>query len=219
MVGRRGWFLGGRLVGELVNGMHFETYFKEEVRARVAGAVRKAEARSRGQIVPVVVERSDSYPEVRFRGGLLFAALLTALVLALRLPIGTSELVLLQVLFGGLGALLTFLGPVERMLAGRRALEEAVRARAVRAFQEEGLHKTSEGTGVLLFASLFERRAVVLGDYGIHEKVGDEAWDWRRPRSFPACRRATPGRGSWTRWSSVASGWPSTSKGIPPKAP
>ena len=56
-------------------------------------------------------------------------------------------------------------------------MDEAVRARAVRAFHEHGLQRTAEGTGVLVFASLFEREAVVLGDHGIHARMGD---DWRK---------------------------------------
>jgi putative membrane protein len=157
--------------------MDVETVFNEDVRARVADAVRRAEALSRGEIVPVVVERSDPYPEVRMRGGLLLAALATGAVLLLRLPLGLSELVLIQTLAGAAGALLSLWDPLERLLAGGRAMEEAVRARALRAFAEQGLYRTAEGTGVLVFASLFERRAVVLGDKGIHEKIGDAEWD------------------------------------------
>jgi putative membrane protein len=175
--------------------MGVETFFTDEVRARVAEAVRQAEARSRGQIVPVVVERSDPYPEVRFRGGLLLAALASAAVLALRLPVGAAELLLLQVAAGGLGALLSLWDPVERLLAGGRAMDEAVRARAVRAFNDEGLHRTAEGTGVLIFASLFEHRAVVLGDHGIHGKVGDGAWSQALAALLAGVRRGDPGAG------------------------
>jgi putative membrane protein len=154
-----------------------ERQFGGEARARVQEAVRRAEALSRGQIVPVVVEKSDAYPEARFRGAILGAALATAVVLALHVPLTASELPLLQLVAGFLGALLATWDPVERLLAGTRAMDEAVRARAMRAFHEHGLHRTEEGTGVLVFASLFEREAVVLGDHAIHAKMGD---DWRK---------------------------------------
>jgi putative membrane protein len=157
--------------------MDLEHHFGAEARARVAEAVKRAEALSRGQIVPVVVEKSDAYPEVRFRGALFGAALATGVVLALHLPLTLAELPVAQLVAGVLGALLGRWDPVERLLAGRAAMEEAVRARALRAFHEHGLQRTAEGTGVLVFASLFERRAVVLGDHGIHEKMGDE---WHR---------------------------------------
>jgi len=70
-----------------------------------------------------------------------------------------------------------------------------VRARAVRAFHEQGLHRTAEGTGVLLFASLFERRAVVLGDRGIHEKMVDGEWDRALEALVAGMRAGDPGRG------------------------
>ncbi len=151
--------------------------FGEAARARIAEAVKRAEALSRGQIVPVVVEKSDPYPEARFRGGLGLAALATAVALALRVPLSLAELISLQLVAGLAGWAIAFWDPVERLLAGRRAMEEAARARALRAFHEHGLHRTAEGTGVLVFASLFERHAVVLGDHGIHAKMGDAGWD------------------------------------------
>lgn len=175
--------------------MRIEGFFTAETRARVAEAVRAAEARSRGQIVPVVVERSDAYPEVRLRGALLLAALASAAALALRLPLGPAELVLLQAAASVLGALLSLWDPLERLLAGRRAMDQAVRARAVRAFHEQGLHRTAEGTGVLVFASLLEHGAVVLGDRGIHGKVGDAAWDRALAALLAGIRARSPGQG------------------------
>ena len=151
--------------------------FGEAARKRIAEAVGRAEALSLGQIVPVVVAKSDPYPEARVRGGLGLAALATAAVLLARAPITAAELPLVQIAAGMLGWALAAWDPVERLLAGRKAMDEAVRARAVRAFHEHGLQRTAEGTGVLLFASLFEREAVVLGDHGIHERIGDGGWE------------------------------------------
>jgi putative membrane protein len=171
-----------------------ERHFKDEARARIADAVRRAESLSRGQIVPVVVEKSDPYPEARYRGALLAAAMATAVVVALHLPLTLAELPLVQLAAGIAGALLAGWDPVERRLAGARALDEAVRARATRAFHEHGLHRTAEGTGVLVFASLFEHEAVVLGDRGIHEKMGAD-WDRAVAALVDGLRSGDPGKG------------------------
>ena len=154
-----------------------DRHFGEDARARIGEAVKRAEALSRGQLVPVVVEKSDPYPEARWRGATTAVAIATGVVLAAHWPLSLVELALLQLAAGVLGALLASWDPIERALAGRRALDEAARARAMRAFHEHGLHRTAEGTGVLVFASLFEREAVVLGDHGIHARMGD---DWSR---------------------------------------
>jgi putative membrane protein len=154
-----------------------DRHFGEDARARIAEAVKRAEALSRGQLVPVVVEKSDPYPEARWRGATAAVAIATGIALLARWPLSLVELALLQVAAGVLGALVASWDPLERALAGRRALDEAARARAMRAFHEHGLHRTAEGTGVLVFASLFERHAVVLGDHGIHARMGE---DWGR---------------------------------------
>jgi putative membrane protein len=175
--------------------MDVERRFDEAARARVAEAVRRAEALSRGQLVPVLVEKSDAYPEARFRGALLGAALATAAVLLLDLPLTLAELPILQAGAGLAGALAAMWDPVERRLLGRRAMDQAVRSRALRAFHEEGLHTTSEGTGVLVFASLLERRAVVLGDHAIHARMGDAGWDEAVAALVAGLRRGAPDDG------------------------
>ncbi len=172
-----------------------ERQFDEGARTRIADAVRRAEALSRGQIVPVVVEKSDPYPEARYRGALVAAAIATGVVLAPHLPLTLAELPLVQLAAGLLGAAVSLWDPVERLLVGRRAMDEAVRARAVRAFHEQGLHRTTEGTGVLVFASLFEREAVVLGDKGIDAKLAPGEWDRTVGALVGGIRSGDPGRG------------------------
>lgn len=174
--------------------MSIDAQFGEEARARVAEAVHRAEALSRGQIVPVVVGKSDPYPEARWRGGLLGVALVTVVLLGEGVPVAAWELPLFQLVAGALGALVAGWDPVERLLAGRRAMDEAVRARALRAFHEQGLQRTQEGTGVLVFASIFEREAVVLGDHAIHAKMGDD-WQQAVAALVAGLRAGDPARG------------------------
>jgi putative membrane protein len=175
--------------------MELERTFDEAARARVAEAVRVAEAGSRGQVVPVVVARSDAYPEARLRGALLGAAAVTAALLLSPLPVTPGELPLAQLAGALLGWGLTWLAPVERFLVGHQHLDREVRARAMRAFMEHGLHLTSEGTGVLVFASLLEREAVVLGDHGIHARVGDGEWQATVDALVAGMKRGAPADG------------------------
>ncbi len=175
--------------------MELERSFDEAARARVAEAVRVAEAGSRGQVVPVVVARSDAYPEARLRGALLGAAAVTAGLLLSPLPVTPGELPLAQLAGALLGWGLTWLAPVERFLVGHQHLDREVRARAMRAFLEHGLHQTSEGTGVLVFASLLEREAVVLGDHGIHARVGDGEWQATVDALVAGMKRGAPADG------------------------
>jgi len=175
--------------------MTLTRFFPAEARERVARAVRDAEARSLGQIVPVVVERSGRYDEVPWIGGVLLAAVATAAIELLRLDVALWELPVLQLGAGILGALLSRLDPVERLLAGRRDLDETTRDRALRAFAENGLGRTAQGTGVLVFASLLEHRAHIVGDHGIHGKMGEEGWRQGVEALVAGVRRGDPAAG------------------------
>jgi putative membrane protein len=175
--------------------MALDRHFPRAEQDRIAAAVRKAEAGSTGQVVPVVVERSEPYEEARWIAAVIGAALATALVELVVDDPGVSEVLVFQVVAGVVGWLVGRLAPVERLLAGRRHQAQAVHARAEQAFLEHGLHQTRQGTGVLVFASLRERRAEIIGDRGIHERMGDAQWQRAVDALVEGMRRGAPGEG------------------------
>jgi len=157
--------------------------FSSADRERVAAAVHKAESRTSGEIVPYVVERSDTYEEAEWRCGVLLAAVtLTAFSIIysytrIWLPLSVAELVIAVLLAGALGAVVTrFLPPLKRFFAGHHQMERRVAQRAAEAFISEEVFKTKERTGILIFLSLFERKVLVLGDAGINAKVKQDEW-------------------------------------------
>lgn len=62
-------------------------------------------------------------------------------------------------------------------IISRIGIAGAVRRRAERDFTRLGIAKTSGHTGALILLSVAERRAVLVADQAIHEKVGQGAWD------------------------------------------
>lgn len=161
-----------------------ETLFSEQDRKRIADAVRDAELRTSGEIVPYVVGRSDSYPEAWLRAGALLGFLaLFLFALAdmgtdLWLPFGYAESGVIVVLAFGLGALLAALLPaVRRFFIPGGMMQQRVDERAALAFIEEEVFNTRERTGILIFISLFEHRVRILGDSGINKLVKQEEWD------------------------------------------
>jgi uncharacterized membrane protein len=48
--------------------------------------------------------------------------------------------------------------------------------RAETIFLQLGMEKTKRNNGVLLYIALKDRQYAIVGDKGIHEKVGDEFW-------------------------------------------
>ena len=56
-------------------------------------------------------------------------------------------------------------------------MKEEVETRACQVYFDSSVHHTSGGTGVLIYISLYERLAVVLGDKTVIEKLGQEGID------------------------------------------
>lgn len=151
---------------------------------RIAEAVKIAEGKTSGEIVPFVVERSDAYESALWRGGFaLSASVWLGIVLWYELSSTWFSLRLLEILMAlflaqAIGMLLVLFVPAwRRFFAGEDARARAVKQAAQAAFLSEEVFKTRERTGILIFMSLLERRVEVLGDAGINAKVAQTEWE------------------------------------------
>jgi len=153
------------------------TSFGEDDRRAVREALAASESRTVGEILPVVVERSDPHPAGEWRTAMSFLLVGSSLWIAWLPWDHPVWLLMVQLALGAIG-----FGLARVLPDLRRAFVFEDRATAVaeeQAFQEffaQGLHRTRHGTGVLLFVSLFERRVVVLADQGIASKVAPDFW-------------------------------------------
>ena len=147
------------------------TTFSSDDRRRVQEAVRDAEKRVSGEIVPYVVDRSDTYEEVLWRaaaaGGLIGATLSWAIHEATQgwVPFGAAVGIFIAAAFAlaGLGAA-GFSSAALRLFAGHAILDRRVAQRAAEAFTSEEVFATRDRTGILLFVSLAEHRVLVMAD-------------------------------------------------------
>jgi len=48
--------------------------------------------------------------------------------------------------------------------------------RAIRIFERLGMHRTAQRNGVLIYISVQDHKLAVIGDAGIHERVGEAYW-------------------------------------------
>lgn len=151
---------------------------------RIAAAVKEAEGKTSGELVPYVVDRSDEYDEAELRatiaGGILplVVILIIQKFTSLWLTVDTPDvlLVTLACMLAGWGAANLF-PSVKRLLAGQTLLARRVAQRAAEAFISEEVFATRDRTGILLFISVLEHRVVVLGDAGINAHVQQEEWN------------------------------------------
>lgn len=151
---------------------------------KIEQAVRGAEKKTSGEIVPMVVSRSSTVGHVPF---LLFFVLLSVILLFgwHEFHLGWGDLYFVQgaLVLGGAGLLLFLchlLGRlcfVQRLFVTAADQEHQVNLRAEVEFFESGIHSTDGSTGILIFTSLMEHRAVVLADESIAKKLPPETWE------------------------------------------
>jgi putative membrane protein len=65
---------------------------------------------------------------------------------------------------------------LKRIFVPKMLMRHKVHTAAMVSFYKHGVYNTKGKTGILIYISLMERMVVVIGDEGIHSKVGDEAW-------------------------------------------
>jgi putative membrane protein len=155
-------------------------------RARIGAAVSKAESRTCCEIVPVVATSSGRYDRAEDLVG-LWCAVLGAVVAFLALPGSTDAgrwggipiwgqvllLAFVMLICFVVGAVLaTRLHGLRRLFTPRQQMEEEVNLRARQLFFDRRVHHTAGTSGVLIFVSLYERTAVVLGDSGVIDALG-----------------------------------------------
>jgi putative membrane protein len=146
-------------------------------RLRIEGAVLEAERNTAGEIVVAVVGSCAEYESAGWRLGAATALLgfLAAWIFAPEIGLG--------ILLGGqavglvLGHLLARIHIIRRALVSDRFMQECAERRAWSAFAENGLARTAERTGILIFVALFEHRVIVLGDEGV-DRVLDPGESW-----------------------------------------
>ncbi|MFC2085625.1 TPM domain-containing protein [Bacteroidota bacterium] len=153
---------------------------------RIRLCIERAELETSGEIVPVVIARSDEYEVVLWRAAAACAAAFLVVSLLIYLfyqgwsfgwlysGIGVATGLVASVLAGA--ALVTISSTAFRVVAGSKLTADRVRARAQRAFIEEGVFRTRHRTGVLILVSLWERRLEVLPDEGVSAVVKVDSW-------------------------------------------
>ena len=149
----------------------------EEDLSVVRDAIARAEKKTVGEILPVVVERSDPHPGANWLAALLCVLIGSALT-AGWLPWDRPALVLLlQLAMGIVGfGLAAVLPDFKRLFISANRATSVAEEQAFQEFYANGLHKTEAATGVLIFVSLLERRVVVMADEGINARVEDNFW-------------------------------------------
>jgi putative membrane protein len=147
----------------------------ERLRGEITAAVKQVEAGSAAEVVVTIVPRSAGHWDVTLGAALAVVLLVQAAASALY-PDASALHVLLDsaLLAAAVLGLVRGLPPLERLLLPARAAARRVEEGAETAFCRQGIYRTRARTGVLIYLSLLERRAVVLPDDGVAHALPPE---------------------------------------------
>jgi putative membrane protein len=168
--------------------MNFKQQFSESDLQRIKAAVKDAEDKISGEIVPVIVEKSGYYNIASYKGAIIAAALGFILMIILDryvlLDTGNTlyydpVFIFMVVILAGIigGVLPNFSKPLLRLLVSQKHLDHATSQRAENAFLEEEVFNTRQRTGIMIFISFFEHEVIVMADRGISKVVEQKVWD------------------------------------------
>ena len=143
---------------------------------RISATIAAAELKTAGEIFCVIARQSGDYRLVPIVWA-AFAALLLPLPLVLFTSMPAHWIYIAQLALFAMLTLALSIDAVRFRIVPRRRMHEQAHAEAVRQFCAQGLHKTENRTGVLIFASEAEHYAEVIADAGINAKVPQAVWD------------------------------------------
>lgn len=168
--------------------MNIKKKFSDADLDRISQAVKGAEDKISGEIVPVIVERSSTYTIAVYKAAIIAAALtfLGIVVLDRYVLEEASHTLLYDPLFiflfvvlgGCVGAVITnFSDSIKRLLVAQKYQDLVTRQAAENAFLEEEIFNTRQRTGIMIFISFFEHEVIVMADTGINKVVDQQQWD------------------------------------------
>src|SRR5262252_11210644 len=143
---------------------------------RIVAAIRAAEANTSGEIFCVIARHASDYRLVPLAWAAALALVVPAPLIYFTLwP--ASVIYLVQLLVFIAAALVLSLPGIRFHIVPRRTQHERAHVQAMQQFFAQGLDRTENRTGVLIFAAAAERYAEIVADAGINAKVTPQVWE------------------------------------------
>ena len=168
--------------------MNLKQKFTEADLQRIKNAVKDAENKISGEIVPVIVERSGPYTTAVYKSSIISATFFFLVIILLDRYVITDAsntlyydpvfIFFVVVLGGVIGALIPGISErYKKLMINQKQLDDCTRQRAENAFLEEEVFNTRHRTGIMIFISFFEHEVMVMADRGISKVVDQKEWD------------------------------------------
>jgi len=148
-----------------------------EEKMKIEMAVRSVENTTSGEVVPVFLKQSDSYPAAHARLGISMALIVPIVFYYLGFTASNPLWPLfIQVPAFILGYSLAYYPKFKKLFTLKEEIDEEVHQRALQVFYENKLTNTKDRTGILVMVSLLEHRVEIIADVGINQKVEKDTW-------------------------------------------
>jgi putative membrane protein len=152
-------------------------FLTDDEKRRLRQRIEAAERRTSGELVTVIARESDPYPYIPLLWASLVALSLPPIVVAAGLWIDLATVSLVQLaVFLALSLLFRWRPLKMRLVPRATKLRRAARS-AREQFLAQGVHNTSDRSGVLIFVSVAEHYVEILADQAINAKVAQAEWD------------------------------------------
>ncbi|MEY4567563.1 MAG: hypothetical protein RLY14_2533 [Planctomycetota bacterium] len=166
--------------------------FDAEKRSKIEKSVAQAEALTSCEIVPVIASSSGRYDRAADIFGLWLATIVASLAWLFfpRIPDESGSwgslpaaLPLVGLIVSMIAAFIVgvYLGShidwVRRLFTPQKQMQEEVSNRGRQVFFDQRVHHTSSESGILIYLSLLEKTAVIIGDRQIMDKLGQPFLD------------------------------------------
>ena len=145
----------------------------EEVK-KIEEEVKKAEQKTQGEIVPVILSACDDYKVTNYYLA-LFLTFIGAVCFYI-LEIDSVYLLPLLTVAALFGYFMAEVSAIKRFLTGDEMIAQEVHEKTMSLFLENNLHHTEGRNGIIVMVSLLEHRVEILADKGINDKIDPEKW-------------------------------------------
>jgi putative membrane protein len=152
-------------------------FLTDEDREKIALAIAEAERRTSGELVAVVAQAADDYFYVRLLWPALMALLLPAVLLTVWPETAAWPLYVAQITSFVVLALIAHLPPLRLILVPGPLKRRRASHLAHQQFFAQGLHRTRDRTGVMIFVSVAEHYVEIIADHGIDSVVPPGTWN------------------------------------------
>jgi len=152
---------------------------QDSSREKARQAIALVEGQTSAELVVSVSRCSGHYRHADYLFGFVLLILVLAFYLFYPEPfMDDIAAVLLLASFVIGSAFCSAFAPLRRLLVRSAVKNQAVTRAAKSAFVDQGISRTRARTGILVFVSLFERRAEIVPDIGVPvDRMGD---DWKK---------------------------------------